>query len=258
MIEREIAEFGRRMGMPAFFPFPLRGSPRSTWSAPRALHLEACRKRRGARYARLPRAGVPEYDGKPHAACSSSAITGTPIPCRCPGGVRKGYVSFSPVSPNGRRRRRASKEPSSSSAASWIPSPKPDSATSVFFTGKDSHAEHQPSGSFPRHPDHHGKPGGNAAASPGRPLASMSCARPRRGNLSPCNAHHLVEQALCPDAGDATSSAGGVFPATSRDAWKPLEGVPMIRRPGAGRRRTGPASKTKGTPQRLHGPDDRG
>ena len=55
-----------------------------------------------------------------------------------------------------------------------------------------------------------------------RPLASNVLREAGLEELySPCNAHHLVEQALCPDAGDGDILRPEVFPATSRDAWKP-------------------------------------
>ena len=65
----------------------------------------------------------------------------------------------------------------------------------------------------PRHPDHHGEPGGNARRHPrGEPLASNVLREAGLEELySPCNAHHLVEQALCPDAGDGDILRPEVF-----------------------------------------------
>lgn len=92
MIEREIAEFGRRMGMPAF-SLSLRGSPRSTWSAS-AAPSGACRKRQGRRelLVYLARA-VPEYEREsPTPRARALPLPATPIPCGCPGGMHKGNI----------------------------------------------------------------------------------------------------------------------------------------------------------------------
>lgn len=224
MIEREIAEFGRRMGMPAFSLSPAGLAALDVERLGR-LHLELA-ENAGERelLVYLARA-VPEYDVKAPRRVLERCHYRHADPMPLSGGCTRAILSFSPVSPNGRRRRRASKGPSSSSAASWIPSPKPDSATSVFFTGKGGQPCRAstfwilPSASRPSWRARRQR----AAASPRRgPSPPMSCARPGLRNCIPRATRTTSwSRRSARMRATATSSARRCFPATSRDAWKP-------------------------------------
>ena len=93
MIEREIAEFGRRMGMPAFSLSPAGLAALDVERLGR-LHLELA-ENAGERelLVYLARA-VPEYDVKAPRRVLERCHTGTPIPCRCPGGCTRAILSF--------------------------------------------------------------------------------------------------------------------------------------------------------------------
>ena len=185
------------------------------------LHLELAENAGERELSSTSRGAVPEYDVKAPRRVLERCHYRHADPMPLSGGVHKGNIVLLTRFPERQATAAASKGPSSSSAASWIPSPKPDSATSVFFTGKGG----QPCRAstfwiLPRHPDHHGEPGGNARRHPeARPLASNVLREAGLEELySPCNAHHLVEQALCPDAGDGDILRPEVFSGNLADA----------------------------------------
>lgn len=90
MIEREIAEFGRRMGMPAFSLS--RGARRARRGAPRRLHLELA-ENAGERelLVYLARA-VPEYDVKAPRRVLERCHYRHADPMPLSGGVHKGNI----------------------------------------------------------------------------------------------------------------------------------------------------------------------
>lgn len=66
-------------------------------------------------------------------------------------------------------------------------------------------------------------PGGNARRHPRGEAPRLQCLREAglEELYSPSNAHHLVEQALCPDGGDGDILRPEVFSGNLADAWKP-------------------------------------
>lgn len=91
MIEREIAEFGRRHGYARLFPFPC-GARRARRGAPRRLHLELA-ENAGERelLVYLARA-VPEYDVKAPRRVLERCHYRHADPMPLSGGVHKGNI----------------------------------------------------------------------------------------------------------------------------------------------------------------------
>ncbi|MFR3459084.1 MAG: hypothetical protein ACLTTU_12715 [Bilophila wadsworthia] len=177
MIEREIAEFGRRMGMPAFSLSPAGLAALDVERLGR-LHLELA-ENAGERelLVYLARA-VPEYDVKAPRRVLERCHYRHADPMPLSGGY-KGNIVLQPVSNGeatavGIERLSVPQRRHGYRRQSLIPQPR-----FSLPAKEDSHAEHQPSGSFPRHPDHHGEPGGNARRHPRGEAPRLQC--PARG-----------------------------------------------------------------------------
>lgn len=224
MIEREIAESADAWVCPPF-PFPLRGSPRSTWSSLGRLTWslpESAGERELLVY--LARA-VPEYDVKAPRRVLERCHTGTPIPCRCPGGAQGQYCPSHPFprtagDGGGHRKGRPVPQRRHGYRRQGL-IPQPRFSYRQRRTAMPSINLLDPSLGIQTIME---SPGGNArAASPRRgPSPPMSCARPGLRNCIPRAMRTTSwSRRSARMRATATSSARRCFPATSRDAWKP-------------------------------------
>jgi len=209
MIEREIAEFGRRMGMPAFSLSPAGLAALDVERLGR-LHLELA-ENAGERelLVYLARA-VPEYDVKAPRRVLERCHYRHADPMPLSGGVHKGNIVLLTRFPE-----RQATAAGIERAVQFL-SGVMDTVAKLGFlyrqrrTAMPSINLLDPSLGIQTIME---SPAATRGGIPeARPLASNVLREAGLEELySPCNAHHLVEQALCPDAGDGDILRPEVF-----------------------------------------------